>query len=141
MKYLSLQKSVLLLLIISFFPFGQILQTNSINIANATCVLDTICDKAAGETMFNCTDDCLDPGIPRVDFDDILDRLIEFVLGIGLMFAVIFLIWSGTIYASSSGDTQKAENAKKTMKYATLGIIVIAVSYALIVILDTIFTP
>ena len=103
-------------------------------------VPDSTCDESAGETIFNCTDDCLDPGIPRVPFDTILERLIEWTLGFGLAIAVTFLIWSGVVYTSSSGDAQKAENAKKVMKYAILGVLVIGISYAIITVLNTIFT-
>ena len=97
-----------------------------------------LCDP--GETIFNCTVDCLDPGIPRVPFDTILERLIEWTLGFGLAIAVTFLIWSGVVYTASSGDAQKAENAKKVMKYSILGVLVIGISYAIITVLDTIFT-
>jgi hypothetical protein len=100
---------------------------------------NTTCD--AGETIFNCTDDCLDPGIPRKSIMDILNDLIEWILGIGLLLSVTYLVWGGINYISSSGDMQKTENARKTVKYALLGILVIGLSYAAILALDTIFVP
>ena len=78
-------------------------------------------------------------GVPTKSVTEILDSLIGWVLGFGLMIAVTFLVWSGIVYVSSSGDAQKAENAKKTMKYAILGVLVIGISFAILRALDEIF--
>ncbi|MEA2097520.1 MAG: pilin [Patescibacteria group bacterium] len=97
-----------------------------------------LCDP--GETMFNCTPDCLPAGIPVKSVEDVLDDTIKWVLGFGLMIAVTFLIWGGINYVASSGDAQKAENAKKIIKYSLLGVFVIGFSFAIIVLLDMIFS-
>ena len=141
MKKINFIISIIILISVSFFSPLNV--QNKAQGATAGCVggvPDSNCDETAGETIFNCTDDCLDPGIPRVPFETILERLIEWTLGFGLAIAVTFLIWSGIVYTSSSGDAQKAENAKKVMKYAILGVLVIGISYAIITVLDTIFT-
>ena len=140
MKKVSFIISIIILISISFSLPLNIQKAQGSSAGCVGAVFDTICDEAAGETIFNCTDDCLDPGIPRVPFDTVLERLIQWTLGFGLAIAVTFLIWSGVVYTSSSGDAQKAENAKKVMKYAILGVLVIGVSYAIIAVLDTIFT-
>ena len=36
-------------------------------------------------------------------------------------------------------NSEKTENAKKIVKYALLGIFIVGVSYAIIVIIDTVF--
>ncbi len=134
--------SIIILIIISF--------SSSLNIQNeaqgstAGCVggaPDTTCDSSAGETMFNCTSDCLSPGIPTKSIPDVLDDIIKWILGFGLMISVTFLIWGGVSYVASSGDAQKTENAKKIIKYSILGVLVIGLSYGIIVILDEIFLP
>ncbi len=79
------------------------------------------------------------PGVPTKPIPDVLDDLIGWILGIGLMLTVTYLVWGGINYISSSGDTQKTEKAKKVVKYALLGILVIGLSYAAIVMLDRIF--
>ena len=61
-----------------------------------------LCDP--GETMFNCTPDCLPAGIPTKSVEDVLDDTIKWVLGFGLMIAVTFLIWGSIHYVASSGD-------------------------------------
>jgi hypothetical protein len=79
------------------------------------------------------------PGVPTKLIPDVLNDLIGWILGIGLMLSVTYLVWGGISYMSSSGDQQKTENAKKTVKYALLGILVIGLSYAAILVLDIIF--
>ena len=97
-----------------------------------------LCDP--GETMFNCTPDCLPAGIPTKSIEDVLDDTIKWVLGFGLMIAVTFLVWGGIHYVASSGDAQKTENAKKVIKYSLMGVFVIGFSFAIIVLLDMIFS-
>ncbi len=79
-------------------------------------------------------------GVPTKSINDVLDDIIKWVLGFGLMIAVTFLVWGGINYVASSGDATKTENAKKIVKYSLLGIIVIGFSYAAIVMLDIIFS-
>lgn len=79
------------------------------------------------------------PGVPTKSIPDVLDDLIGWILGIGLMLSVVYLIWGGITYLTSSGDQQKTENGRKTVKYALLGILVIGLSYAAIAMLDKIF--
>ncbi|MCK4799817.1 hypothetical protein KAS31_02470 [Candidatus Parcubacteria bacterium] len=93
-----------------------------------------------GETMFNCTPDCLPAGIPTKSIEDVLDDTIKWVLGFGLMISMTFLIWGSIHYVASSGDAQKAENAKKVIKYSLMGVFVIGFSFAIIVLLDMIFS-
>jgi len=79
------------------------------------------------------------PGVPTKPIPDILNDLIGWILGIGLMLSVVYLVWGGISYISSTGDQQKTENARKTIKYALLGILVIGLSYAAVLMLDKIF--
>ncbi|MCK4592400.1 hypothetical protein KAT63_03095 [Candidatus Parcubacteria bacterium] len=79
-------------------------------------------------------------GVPTKPIADILDDIIKWILGFGLMIAVTFLVWGGINYVASSGDATKTENAKKVVKYSILGVLVIGFSYAAIIMLDVIFS-
>ena len=79
-------------------------------------------------------------GVPTKPIADVLDDIIKWVLGFGLMIAVTFLIWGGINYVASSGDATKTENAKKIVKYSLMGVLVIGLSFAAIVMLDVIFS-
>jgi len=93
-----------------------------------------------GENMFNCKVDCLPAGIPTKPFTDVLGDATKWLIGFALMISVTVLVWGGMNYISSSGDPQKAETAKKLVKYSLIGIGVVGISYAIIVALDLIFT-
>ena len=79
-------------------------------------------------------------GVPTKPIEDVLDDIIKWILGFGLMIAVTFLVWGGISYVTSSGDSTKTENAKKIVKYSILGVLIIGFSYAAIAMLDVIFS-
>lgn len=66
---------------------------------------------------------------------DIIDRLTNWLLGLVVAIGILAIIWAGVRYTSSGGDTEQAADAKKTIKYALLGIIVAGIAYALIDVL------
>jgi len=51
---------------------------------------------------------------------------------------LLFLVFGGVYYVMSGADPQKQETAKKIIKYALLGLVLILISYALIAALDKI---
>jgi len=148
MKSLINGKILLFMIVFSFFAFGQVsfndVNIVGVNVASAVCNpgdVDTDGDPCdPGETIFNCKIDCLPAGIPTKSPEDILDGTIKWVLGFGLVLSVIFLVWGGINYIGSSGDAQKTENAKKIIKYSILGVLVVGLSFALIGVIDWIFS-
>jgi hypothetical protein len=52
-----------------------------------------------------------------------------FVVGI---LCVIMIVFAGIRYATSAGDKQKVDNAKNTIIYAVVGLIVAMIAYALV---------
>ncbi|MCK5084585.1 MAG: hypothetical protein KAQ64_02945 [Candidatus Pacebacteria bacterium] len=78
-------------------------------------------------------------GVPTKPIADVLDDIIKWILGVGIMIAITFLVWGGINYIASTGDAQKTENSKKIVKYSILGLLVMGLSYAAIVALDVIF--
>ena len=59
---------------------------------------------------------------------DILNAII-FVLG---LVSVVFIIYGGVQYISSSGDPSKVEKAKKTILYSCIGLIVSVLAFAIV---------
>lgn len=62
------------------------------------------------------------------------------VIGLGITWvlllvgglAVLFLIWGGLQYVTSSGNKDKAEAAKQTITYAVIGLIVIVLARVIV---------
>jgi protein-S-isoprenylcysteine O-methyltransferase Ste14 len=65
--------------------------------------------------------------------NDIIGWILLLVGGI----AVLFIIWGGIQYVTSSGNKDKAEQAKKTLLYAVIGLIVIVLADVIVNVVTT----
>lgn len=74
-------------------------------------------------------------GQPTELFDGsaaIIPRVINLMLFIVGVLAVIMLIWGGIRYVISGGDATKVKDAKNTILYAIVGLIVAILGYAVV---------
>lgn len=62
----------------------------------------------------------------------IFERIIDWALYFGGAIAVIYLIYGGFMYITSAGDNEKAEQGKRTLTFAIIGIILIALSFIIV---------
>ena len=58
--------------------------------------------------------------------------IVNGVIGAAGLVAVIFIVIGGINYMTSAGYTDKIEKAKKTILYATIGLIICALSFAIV---------
>lgn len=68
-------------------------------------------------------------------FSNVITVALALFVVLGIILALIFLIWGGITWATSGGDKAKIDKARKTIIFSIVGIIVIALSF---VILQTI---
>lgn len=68
----------------------------------------------------------------NLSIESVLTSVIYWILGISGGIAVLFLILGGLQYITSSGNKDKAEQAKQTILYAVIGLIVIALSFVIV---------
>lgn len=61
-----------------------------------------------------------------------IQSILNVLLTIVGIIAVIYLIYGGIQYITSAGDQTRADNAKKTILYALIGIIVIGLSFVVV---------
>lgn len=71
------------------------------------------------------------------NLENVSTSLTEWLLGFIVSIAVLTLIWGGLQYVGSSGDQDKARNAKQTIKYALMGLIIAGIAYATVRIVVT----
>lgn len=72
--------------------------------------------------MGDCvTTNCVNPG-------DMIMNIIGWVVAISGLVAVIFLIYGGILYITSTGDASKVKKAKDTILYAIIGLIIVALA-------------
>ena len=67
----------------------------------------------------------------------LLTKVINWVLMFAAAVAVLFLILGGLQYVTSAGNKDRIEKAKQTILYSVIGLIVIALSYAIVAFVST----
>ena len=58
-------------------------------------------------------------------------RIISYIIGIIGVLLLVLIIYSGVLYATSAGSEEQIEKAKKTLTYSVIGIIIVALSFAI----------
>lgn len=69
---------------------------------------------------------------PDVTLETLFLRIVSWALYIGGAAAAIYVIYGGFSYITSAGDQQKAEQAKNTLTYAIIGLVVIALAISIV---------
>ncbi|MFA7169335.1 MAG: hypothetical protein WC178_00605 [Candidatus Paceibacterota bacterium] len=69
------------------------------------------------------------PGLPE-DFDDSIMNITNWLLGFVATLSVIVIIYGGMTYVASSGDQERVTSAKKSVKYAVMGLAMAGIAYA-----------
>jgi len=66
------------------------------------------------------------------DLKDFIIKIVNFALGFLGMIAVIVVIYGGFLYVTAGGEDEKTQTGKKSITYATIGILIILGSYAFV---------
>ena len=70
---------------------------------------------------------------------EIVNDLIKLILSFVGRISLLVLILGGVFYVVSGSNPEKQENAKKTIVFALLGLILVLASHAILVMIDKIF--
>ena len=62
---------------------------------------------------------------------EIIGNIIQWILGLVGVVLLIMFVYGGVLYATSAGNEDKVETGKKVMLYAIIGVVIIALSFAL----------
>jgi len=62
----------------------------------------------------------------------ILQNVINFLIGFAGVVSVLLIVWAGIRFVLSEGDKEKIVNARKTLTYALLGLLVVALAFVLV---------
>lgn len=77
----------------------------------------------------------------REQIVQLINNIVNVLLGLGGAIAVLFIIWGAYQYLTAFGDEAKAEEGKKTITWAILGIIFIIVSRLLVLYVWHLVSP
>ena len=67
-----------------------------------------------------------------LDLQGVVKMVIQFALILAGLMAVIFIIWGGYQYITSSGDAEKATKGRATLINAIIGLVIIFLAYAIV---------
>ena len=84
------------------------------------------CNGASNSTV--CAQASQPTGNPLFGHGSLLGKATVFIAFIGGIAAIIILIIGGIRYASSAGSPEKANGAKRTIAYALIGLVIIALA-------------
>lgn len=82
----------------------------------------------------------IDDPVSTTDFNDLVENLLNWLLGVASSVALLMLVAGGIMYAMAGGSEEKLKSAKKTILYAILGMVIVFLSYSMIVVLHGILT-
>lgn len=71
----------------------------------------------------------VNPGLPD-DFDASIMNIINWMLAFVATITVLVIIYGGMVYTTSTGDQDRVSSAKKTVKYAIMGLAMAGIAYA-----------
>lgn len=72
------------------------------------------------------------PGNSNSDLPTVIQNILNAIIGVAGLISVVYIVVGGIQYMTSSGDSNKTEKAKKTILYALIGLIVCALSFAIV---------
>lgn len=76
----------------------------------------------------------------QTELPEFIGRIIKWAIGLVGVILIAFFVYGGFIYATSAGNQERIDSGKKIMMYAIIGVIIIALAYALTsYILDALF--
>ena len=108
---------------------------NILQITTGICAMVTLCaGKAMALTVQEGAEAARADGMPEnlVGPDGVFTQITNTVLYVVGAVSVIILIWGGFRYIISGGDSKKITDAKNTILYAILGLIIAFFAYAIV---------
>ena len=72
------------------------------------------------------------PGNSNSDLPTVIQNILNAIIAVAGIVSVVFIIIGGIQYTTSAGDPGKTKKAKDTILYALIGLIVCALSFAIV---------
>lgn len=114
----------------AFFALGLAATLACISIAAPVSATKDICNQS------NVPQEVLDAsgcsGSNSTSFDSAIVSILNVIIGVAGIVAVIFIVIGGINYMTSGGDNTKVEKGKKTILYAVIGLVICALSFAIV---------
>jgi energy-coupling factor transporter transmembrane protein EcfT len=70
-------------------------------------------------------------------FSEIAESIIEWIVNIGVLIAVIMIIYSGILFMASRGDDENITKAKKALMWSLIGLAILLIGKSWISIIES----
>jgi hypothetical protein len=86
---------------------------------------------SASVLALEVSDTPIDPGRGFAsDIGGVINAVLSFVMVIAALLVLLYMVWGGIEWISSGGDKGKTESARNKITAAVIGLIILAASYA-----------
>ncbi|MCL4387231.1 MAG: pilin [Patescibacteria group bacterium] len=68
----------------------------------------------------------------NINIAKLITNIINYILGFSAALAVLFIIYGGIIYMTSSGDEKRTANAKKILFSAIIGLVILILALVIV---------
>ena len=99
---------------------------------SAQTFADDICGNNNVSPEIKAASGCPNTGAKINDLPTVIQNILNAIIGVAGIISVVYIVVGGIQYITSSGDSNKTEKAKKTILYALIGLIVCALSFAIV---------
>jgi uncharacterized membrane protein YwzB len=82
-----------------------------------------LCTQVGGGQALNCDND--------TDLNDLIIKIINWILAITLAVDVLFMIIGGFLYITSAGNEDRAKKGRTTVVNAVIGLVIIVLAYVI----------
>ena len=135
-KIVTMVASVVAVMAMAFTPLlpAHAAQVNNCDDSSITGTNLAACGACLGESgaqWDTAANKCVRPN-GKGDINSIIQTVINVMLFIVGILCVIMIIFGGVRYVTSTGEKTKVDNAKNTIVYAVVGLVVAIIAFALV---------
>lgn len=74
------------------------------------------------------------------DIEAAIMNVTNYILGFIAIIATLVIIWGGVQYLTAGGNEDSVANAKKTISYGIIGMVIAGLAYAMVIVVTQILT-
>ena len=80
---------------------------------------------------------CMPGGVPT-DIRKAIMNITNWILGFIAIIATLVIIYGGVQYLTAGGNEDNVGNAKKTISYGIIGVVIAGLAYAMVIVVSTV---
>ena len=74
----------------------------------------------------------------ETNIESAIMNITNYILGFIAIIATLVIIWGGVQYLTAGGNEDTVANAKKTISYGIIGMVIAGLAYAMVIVVSTV---